>query len=80
VNRSEKGRSCASCHSIHGSNLPNHMASEVPFERSGWAMPIGFEKLSDGGSCAPGCHAPRSYSRTRPSTAPTIEPTTRDVP
>jgi predicted CXXCH cytochrome family protein len=74
VNRDDKGRSCKTCHSIHGSNLPKHMASEVPFEGSNWAMPIEFEKTDDGGSCAPGCHVPKTYSR-----AATTAPTTRGV-
>jgi predicted CXXCH cytochrome family protein len=73
VNRDDKGRSCKTCHSLHGSNLPNHMASEVPFEGSNWAMPIEFEKKENGGSCAPGCHVPKTYTRTAamPTTAPT---------
>jgi predicted CXXCH cytochrome family protein len=80
VNRDTKGRSCQTCHAIHGSDLPNHMASEVPFEQSNWAMPMNFQKTSDGGSCAPGCHTPRTYSRSKlvfPSTSPS---TTRGVP
>jgi predicted CXXCH cytochrome family protein len=74
VNREEKGRSCRTCHSLHGSNLPRHMASEVPFEGSTWTMPIEFEQMADGGRCAPGCHAPKAYSRTKPvpATQPAI--------
>jgi predicted CXXCH cytochrome family protein len=73
VNRDQKGRSCKTCHEIHGSNLPNHMASEVPFEGSGWAMPIEYQQRTDGGSCAPGCHVPRTYTRG-PTTLPTTMP------
>lgn len=62
VNR-EKGRTCRTCHEVHGSNLPNHMASEVPFEGSRWSMPIEYEKRADGGSCTPGCHGPYKYTR-----------------
>jgi predicted CXXCH cytochrome family protein len=86
VNRDEKGRSCKSCHAIHGSDLPRHMASEVPFEGSKWAMPIEYQATSDGGSCAPGCHTPRSYSRSAKAGAPRLpvsastQPTTRGVP
>jgi predicted CXXCH cytochrome family protein len=69
VNRDRKGRSCRTCHAIHGSNLPKHVAETVPFEGSGWAMPIRFAKTDTGGSCAPGCHEPLSYSRAR-ETAP----------
>lgn len=64
VHQAEKGRTCRTCHEMHGSDLPNHMASSVPFEGSGWAMPIRYEQRADGGSCAPGCHQSYSYSRT----------------
>jgi predicted CXXCH cytochrome family protein len=71
VNRDDKGRTCKTCHAVHGSKLPNHMASEVPFEGSNWAMPIEFEKKTDGGSCSPGCHVPKTYSWATSTTAPT---------
>jgi predicted CXXCH cytochrome family protein len=72
VNRDDKGRSCKTCHAIHGSDLPKHMASEVPFEGSNWAMPIAFEKTADGGGkCAPGCHVPKTY-KPGPTTVPTV--------
>lgn len=81
VNRDDKGRSCKTCHAIHGSNLPRHMASDVPFENSKWTMPIGFSMSDDGGRCAPGCHVPKTYSRAgRPGGAPTTVPTTRGAP
>jgi predicted CXXCH cytochrome family protein len=63
VNRPDKGRTCRTCHEIHGSNLPKHMASEVPFEGGGWPMPIRFAKTPTGGRCSPGCHEPREYNR-----------------
>lgn len=63
VNQDRKGRTCRTCHEIHGSDLPRHIADSVPFEGSGWALPIRFEKLENGGSCAPGCHAPMTYRR-----------------
>ena len=73
VNRAEKGRSCRTCHEMHGSNLPGHMASEVPFEGSKWSMPIEFEQLPNGGSCSPGCHVPRRYDRGSATSAPTTQ-------
>jgi predicted CXXCH cytochrome family protein len=79
VNRDEKGRSCRTCHDIHGSNLPNHMASSVPFEGSKWAMPLEYEKTGKGGRCTPGCHVTRTYDRgAAPATVITAtNPTTR---
>jgi predicted CXXCH cytochrome family protein len=76
VNREDKGRTCKTCHAIHGSDLPRHMASSVPFEGSNWTMPIRYEATADGGRCAPGCHEPYAYSRskaTNPTTRPTVE-------
>ena len=79
VNRDEKGRSCKTCHELHGSNLPNHMASSVPFEGSKWAMPIAYEKNDRGGSCTPGCHTTKAYDRGGAASVITAksEPTTR---
>lgn len=70
VNRDEKGRTCKACHDIHGSDRPDHIASEVPFENSQWSMPIDFKKTATGGSCSPGCHAPMSYDRDEPVKLP----------
>lgn len=73
VNRADKGRTCKTCHAIHGSGSPQHVAADVPFEGSQWAMPIRFVPAADGGSCAPGCHQPLTYRRRGPansSTAP----------
>lgn len=81
VNREPKGRTCRTCHAVHGSDLPKHMASDVPFEGSNWSMPIKFEKTNTGGSCSPGCHEPlgydREHPRPRPAKRPTGEPTTK---
>jgi predicted CXXCH cytochrome family protein len=63
VHQDEKGRTCKTCHAVHGSDLPRHMASSVPFEGSNWAMPIRYEATADGGRCAPGCHEPQTYRR-----------------
>ncbi len=62
VNR-RKGRTCRTCHEMHGSNLPNHMAAEVPFDGGGWSMPIRYERVDGGGRCSPGCHEPMEYRR-----------------
>ncbi len=59
----EKGRTCRACHEVHASKRPDHIRESVPYGNSGWMLDIGFKKLKDGGSCAPGCHKPRSYDR-----------------
>lgn len=70
THKDDKGRSCKTCHAIHGSDLERHLATEVPFENSTWMMPVGFERIADGGKCAPGCHVAMSYHRTPEDGAP----------
>ena len=60
----EKGRTCRACHDTHGSNLPRHMRESVPF--GSWEVPVNFVRDADGGTCASGCHKPRSYRRDDP--------------
>ena len=60
VNR-KKGRTCRACHQVHASNHPKHIRASVPF--GSWELPINYEKVEDGGKCAPGCHVPREYHR-----------------
>lgn len=67
VHRDKKGRTCKTCHAIHASDLPRHIATVVPFEESDWAMPIRFKQTPTGGSCAPGCHQPYIYDRNVPA-------------
>jgi len=64
VHRDEKGRTCRTCHEIHGSNQIRHTAATVPFEGGSWQMPIKFEPIDDGGRCSPGCHDTMEYHRT----------------
>jgi predicted CXXCH cytochrome family protein len=66
VNRDDKGRTCITCHEVHGSNLPNHMAASVPFEGSNWSLPINYDQTARGGGCTPGCHDQRTYDRNKP--------------
>jgi predicted CXXCH cytochrome family protein len=73
VNRAEKGRTCKTCHEIHGSDLPKHLATSVPFEGSTWSMPIHFEQRESGGTCTPGCHNQRSYNRNNPAAPQTAD-------
>lgn len=87
VNRDPKGRSCKSCHAIHGSNQPNHIAQKVQFDGSDWAMEINYAPTATGGSCQPGCHSKRDYDRThvtiattRPAATTQPSPTTQTAP
>lgn len=63
VHRDQRGRTCRTCHEVHASDLPNHMARTVPFEDTAWQLPINYQKGADGGSCAPGCHEAKTYRR-----------------
>lgn len=62
----EKGRTCRACHEVHASKRPSHVRESVPFGSSSWMLEINFEKSAQGGSCAPGCHAPKKYDRLSP--------------
>jgi len=71
----EKGRTCRTCHEMHGSDQPSGIAESVPFEGSGWPLPIGFRPTDTGGSCAPGCHKQMGYDRVAPRS-----PTSQEEP
>jgi predicted CXXCH cytochrome family protein len=64
VNKDRRGRTCRSCHQTHASNKPKHIRESVPYGM--WDLPVQFEKTDDGGSCQPGCHAPKAYNRKKP--------------
>jgi predicted CXXCH cytochrome family protein len=61
VNKTSHGRTCRSCHEVHASANPKHIAAIVPF--GNWELPVKYEKTENGGSCAPGCHALQKYNR-----------------
>jgi predicted CXXCH cytochrome family protein len=61
VNKTSHGRTCRSCHEVHASANPQHIATTVPF--GNWELPVKYEKTENGGSCTPGCHALQEYSR-----------------
>ncbi len=65
IHAGDRGRTCTSCHAVHGSNQPRDIAPLVRFEGSDWLMPIDFELTANGGSCASGCHARLGYSRSK---------------
>jgi predicted CXXCH cytochrome family protein len=61
VNKASHGRTCRSCHEVHASTNPEHIAATVPF--GDWELPVKFEKTENGGSCTSGCHAFQKYGR-----------------
>ncbi len=66
VNKKIKGRTCRACHATHASNTALHIRKSVPFGSSGWAIPIRYTKTKNGGTCASGCHRPKTYDRENP--------------
>jgi predicted CXXCH cytochrome family protein len=61
VNKEKRGRNCKTCHDVHGSENPKLMASTIRF--GNWQMDMNFQPSEKGGSCAPGCHRPQTYTR-----------------
>lgn len=61
----EKGRTCRACHEVHASKRDAHIRESVPFGTSNWLLEINFQSSEEGGSCAPGCHAPKKYARPK---------------
>lgn len=62
VNKVAKGRTCRACHEVHADNgSGHHIRQSVGF--NGWAMPMNYSLTKTGGSCAPGCHEEKTYSR-----------------
>ncbi len=70
VNRDEKGRTCKVCHDAHAADRDHHIRDEIPFGPKGWMLPINFESLPDGGTCAAGCHRAFEYNRVDPVAYP----------
>jgi predicted CXXCH cytochrome family protein len=64
VNKTSMGRTCALCHGAHAGTNPKYIQESVPFGT--WDLPIKFKMTENGGSCEPGCHAPKSYDRLAP--------------
>jgi predicted CXXCH cytochrome family protein len=62
VNKNPKGRTCRACHEVHAdAGAPNHVRESVGFK--GWTMPLNFTRSKEGGTCAPGCHGEKRYTR-----------------
>jgi predicted CXXCH cytochrome family protein len=85
-----KGRTCRACHEVHASNRDSHVRESVPFGSSNWMLEINYTNTETGGSCAPGCHAPKEYKRpsatllpprtTMPAPEPTVAPANTSAP
>jgi len=58
----KRGRACHVCHTSHTSDTPHLLRQEIRFHE--WDAPIGFEPLTDGGSCSTPCHRKREYHRS----------------
>ena len=56
----EKGRTCNTCHNMHGTINEHLIPETVKFGK--WDMPLVFKQTENGGSCK-GCHAELSYTR-----------------
>ncbi len=62
VNR-DKGRSCSACHNVHASSQPFHIRDRVSLGAGGRMFQINYERMADGGRCAPLCHREQEYDR-----------------
>ena len=62
VNKNMKGRTCRACHEVHAdAGKPKHITDIIEF--SNWSMPMNYSPSMNGGSCAPGCHGEKRYTR-----------------
>nr|MDA3952452.1 OmpA family protein [Bacteroidales bacterium] len=57
----EKGRSCNTCHDVHGTKGKFLISDKVLF--GNWEMDMNYVVKEFGGSCATGCHAEEEYNR-----------------
>lgn len=63
VHKSDRGRTCRSCHEVHASRLPNHIREGVPYGNQGWVLRINYTRTATGGQCAKTCHETKTYAR-----------------
>jgi len=56
-----KARSCIMCHNVHASANEHLIEDKVKF--GNWELPIRYIPNENGGSCFPGCHAEKTYTR-----------------
>jgi len=55
------GRSCVVCHNVHATKNKYLIEDKVQYGK--WELPIRFKPNENGGSCFPGCHSEKSYTR-----------------
>ena len=56
-----RGRSCVICHDVHASNNKALIIDKVSFGK--WNFDMNFVPSEKGGSCYPGCHEAKTYTR-----------------
>ncbi len=62
VNKNMKGRTCRACHEVHAdTGRQHHVKEQLGF--SYWSMPMNYSPSKNGGTCAPGCHGEKRYTR-----------------
>ena len=61
VNEDRRGRTCSACHDPHAARTTALILETTRY--GAWMMPIEYEALENGGSCAPGCHEKLAYDR-----------------
>ena len=59
--RGDKGRSCILCHNLHASGQKFLIEDRIMF--GDWEMKMNFTYHENGGSCLPGCHGKKPYTR-----------------
>jgi len=57
----DKGRSCINCHNVHAADNKHMITDRTTF--GNWKMPLNYTVLDNGGSCRPGCHTEKTYTR-----------------
>ena len=57
----KSGRTCTMCHNVHAA--PNEHLIENKVQFGEWEMPLKYAPRQNGGSCFPGCHSGKSYTR-----------------
>jgi len=60
--KKEKGRSCSTCHNMHGSNNSHLLEEYIQF--GDWKMPLNYKESEMGGTCWTGCHQRLDYDRS----------------